>query len=61
MLPKKSTGPMPTNIQKPEGTKQKTTHEGPHGGGNKYHQAKISNEFMVHKPIIGHTQKNNLK
>ena len=51
---------MPNKPVTPQGTTQKTTEKGPHGGGTKYHQAKIGEGFLVQKPLTGHTQKRNI-
>jgi hypothetical protein len=61
MLPKDSTGPMPKKTVTPADSSSKKSAGGPHGGGTPYHQAKIGGDFMVQKPIEGHTQKSNVK
>lgn len=43
-----------------DNTKQETTDNGPHRGGNKYNQMKVVEGFIVHNPIPGHTQKKNI-
>lgn len=52
---------MPSKPVVPADTKAKTTFAGPHGGGTAYNQLSMGNNFMVHDPIPGHTQKKNVE
>lgn len=38
-----------------------TTEKGPHGGGNKYNQIVLGNDFIVNNARMGHKQQGNVK
>lgn len=50
----------PKPVTPPDATEKKTA-KGPHGGGNRYFQAKVGKGAVVHDGRPGHSQKKNIK
>ncbi len=52
---------MPSKPVTPAGAAKQTTAKGAWGGGTAFFQQNLGQKFTTIKPIVGHTQKQNIK